>query len=232
MFETKSEKINILIVEDDNQILEALEYTLNKNGFNTFISETKSDALNKIEKEELHLILLDVQLPDGNGFDICKKIREYSDIPIIFLTGRGEELNVVYGLDIGADDYIIKPFGNQELLSRINSVLRRYNKNINKDKVINYRNIRIEIEKAKVFKENNEIFLTNLEYKILLMFVNNINKLITREQILEKVWDIDEKYVNSNTLSVYIKRLREKIGDTYENEMIKTIRGIGYILCK
>ena len=228
----KNKTINILIVEDNSEITEALEYSLNKHGYNTYISQTKKDALEKLEEKEYDLALLDIQLPDGTGFDICKKIRQYSDMPIIFLTGRGEEVNIVYGLDMGADDYITKPFGNEELISRINSVMRRYNKNLNKDKVIQYRNLRIEIEKAKVFKDNEEIFLTNLEYKILLMFINNINKLITREQILEKIWDIDGKYVNNNTLSVYIKRLRQKIGDNSESNMIQTIRGIGYILHK
>ena len=145
---------------------------------------------------------------------------------------RNEEINGVYGLDIGADDYITKPFRSDELVSRINCVLRRYKKQVQDNNIIKYRNIKVNIETAKVYKDNEEIFLTNLEYRILLMFINNINKLITRDELLEKIWDIDGNYVNDNTVSVYIKRLRMKMGDTEECQMLKTIRGIGYILNK
>lgn len=223
---------DILVVEDNEQIIEALEFLLKKHGYNVNIVKTKKEAISYIEKQKFDLVLLDVQLPDGTGFEICKYIKQISDIPVIFLTGRSEEMNVVYGLDIGADDYIVKPFGNNELISRIKSVMRRYNKNTSNEKIINYRNITVHLENAMVFNGTEEIFLTNLEYKILLMLLNNKNKLITREQILEKVWDIDGNYVNDNTLSVYIKRLRQKIGDTSENKMIKTVRGIGYMLNK
>lgn len=223
---------DILVVEDNEQIIEALEFLLKKHGYNVNIVKTKKEAISYIEKQKFDLVLLDVQLPDGTGFEICKYIKQISDIPVIFLTGRNEEMNVVYGLDIGADDYIVKPFGNNELISRIKSVMRRYNKNTSNGKIIKYRNITVYPENAMVFNGTEEIFLTNLEYKILLMLLNNKNKLITREQILEKVWDIDGNYVNDNTLSVYIKRLRQKIGDTSENKMIKTVRGIGYMLNK
>lgn len=173
-----------------------------------------------------------MQLPDGTGFDVCKYIKQKSDMPIIFISARTEEINVVYGLDIGADDYITKPFRNDELVSRINCVLRRYQKQVQDKNIIKYKNIKVNIETAKVYKDNEEVFLTNLEYKILLMFINNVNKLITREELLEKIWDIDGNYVNDNTVSVYIKRLRMKMGDTEECQMLKTIRGIGYILNK
>lgn len=223
-------EMNILVVEDNELIVESLEYILKKEGYTVFLAKTKKDAIWNINNHQFNLILLDVQLPDGTGFEICKHIKEISDIPIIFLTGRGEESNIVYGLDIGADDYIIKPFGNNELLSRINSVLRRYMKKSYQSNEINYRNLKIDIEKAEVYKDNEHIYLTNLEYKILLLFLNNKNKLVTRERILEKIWDVEGNYVNDNTLSVYIKRLRLKIGDTGENQMIKTVRGIGYML--
>lgn len=223
---------DILVVEDNEQIIEALEFLLKKHGYNTNIVKTKKEAILCLEKQKYNIILLDVQLPDGSGFEICKYIKQNSDIPVIFLTGRGEEMNIVYGLDIGADDYIVKPFGSNELISRIKTVMRRYNKNINNEKTINYRNITVNLENAMVYNGIEEIFLTNLEYKILLMFLKNKNKLITREQLLEKIWDIDGNYVNDNTLSVYIKRLREKIGDTTENKMIKTVKGIGYMLNK
>lgn len=225
-------KVKILVVEDNKTIIEGLEYLLEKQGFNAKIVNTKKEALYCIDNEQFDLFLLDVQLPDGTGFEICKYIKQIADIPIIFISAISEEINVVYGLDIGADDYIKKPFGNNELVSRINCALRRYKKQIQENNIINYRNIKVNLEKAKVYKDSEEIFLTNLEYKILLMFLNNINKLVTREELLEKIWDIDGNYVNDNTLSVYIKRLRMKIGDTEECQMIKTIRGIGYILNK
>lgn len=225
-------KVKILVVEDNKTIIEGLEYLLEKQGFNAKIVNTKKEALYCIDNEHFDLFLLDVQLPDGTGFEICKYIKQIADIPIIFISAISEEINVVYGLDIGADDYITKPFGNNELVSRINCALRRCKKQTQENNIINYRNIKVNLEKAKVYKGSEEIFLTNLEYKILLMFLNNINKLVTREELLEKIWDIDGNYVNDNTLSVYIKRLRMKIGDTEECQMIKTIRGIGYILNK
>ena len=222
--------IRILVVEDNELITEGLKYVLEKEGFAVTLVKTKKEAITYIDKETFSLILLDVQLPDGTGFEICRYIKEKLDTPVIFITARNEELNIVYGLDIGADDYMVKPFSNNELIARINSVLRRYTNKSNKDNTINYRNIKIDIEKARVYRNNEEIFLTNLEYKILLMFISNKNKLVTREQLLDKIWDIDGNYVNDNTLSVYIKRLRVKLGDTEQNQMLKTVRGIGYIL--
>lgn len=225
-------KLKILVVEDNKTIIEGLEYLLEKEGFETKFVNTKEEAILYINKQEFDLFLLDVQLPDGTGFDICKHTKQLTNKPIIFISARNEETNIVYGLDIGADDYITKPFRNNELISRINCVLRRYeNQNINGD-IINYRDIKINVKKAKVYKGKDEVFLTNLEYKILLMFLNNIDKLVTREKLLEKIWDLDGNFVNNNTLSVYIKRLRMKIGDTNEHKMIQTVRGIGYILNK
>lgn len=222
----------LLVVEDNETIIEGLEYLLEKEGFKAIIVNTKKEAEHYIDTEQFDLFLLDVQLPDGTGFDLCKYIKQKSDMPIIFISARTEEINVVYGLDIGADDYITKPFRSDELVSRINCVLRRYKKQVQDNNIIKYRNIKVNIETAKVYKDNEEIFLTNLEYRILLMFLNNINKLITRDELLEKIWDIDGNYVNDNTVSVYIKRLRMEMGDTEECQMLKTIRGIGYILNK
>ena len=218
----------LLVVEDNKTIIEGLKYLLKKEGFKAIIVNTKKEAEHYINTEQFDLFLLDVQLPDGTGFDVCKYIKQKSDMPIIFISAR----NVVYGLDIGADDYITNPFRNDELVSRINCVLRRYQKQVQDKNIIKYKNIKVNIETAKVYKDNEEVFLTNLEYKILLMFINNVNKLITREELLEKIWDIDGNYVNDNTVSVYIKRLRMKMGDTEECQMLKTIRGIGYILNK
>ena len=233
MIKCLENKLRILVVEDNESIIEGLEYLLEKEGFEVEIVNCKTSALLRSKNQKFDLFLLDVELPDGSGFEICKYLKQRIDTPIIFMSARNEESNIVYGLDIGADDYITKPLRNSELISRINSVLRRYQKEKQKRNIITYKDIKVDIEKAKVYKNSKEILLTNLEYKILLMFLRNPDKIITREELLEKVWDIDGNFVNDNTLSVYIKRLRLKISDNAsENEMIKTVRGIGYILNK
>ena len=222
----------ILVVEDDKRIIQTIYLILKEQNYNVIIAKTKREAITYIKNKKINLALLDIELPDGTGFDVCKQIKQYSDIPVIFLTGKTEEKHIVYGLDIGADDYISKPFNNNVLISRINSVLRRYYKNSSNTSIIYYRNLIIDLDKAVVIKEKEEINLTKIEYKLLIIFLKNKDKLITREQLLHKIWDIDENYVNDNTLSVYVKRLRKKIGDTSDNEIIKTVRGIGYILNK
>ena len=226
-----SDNIRILIVEDNISIIEGLTYVLEKEGFFIKIANTKKEALSYMSVEKFDLFLVDVQLPDGTGFELCKYIKTNLDLPVILASAVGEEANVVYGLDIGADDFIIKPYRNNELIARINCALRKDARNKSKN-IVTYRNIRIDLRNAKVFNnnDNKEIILTNLEYKLLLLFIKNKNKLVTRNEILEKVWDIDGNYVNDNTLSVYVKRLREKICDKDEKETIQTIRGIGYIL--
>lgn len=215
----------ILLVEDNETIIMGLKYSLEQEGFKIISTRTKKETEDIILKEKIDLILLDVTLPDGNGFDICKSIKEKLDIPVIFLTAQDEETSVVIGLDLGADDYITKPFRTRELISRINSVLRRYGKTIEKANIVQYKNIKIDTSMAKVYKDNEEIIFTSLEYKILLMLFTNKNKLITREQLLDKIWDFAGNFVNDNTLTVYIKRIREKLGD---EGIIKTVRGLGY----
>ncbi len=226
-----SDNIKILVVEDDKNIIEALQYILEKEGYSISIASSKTEALTFIVKNKFNLFLVDVQLPDGTGFELCKYIKNNLDLPVILASAVGEEANVVYGLDLGADDFIVKPYRNNELIARINCILRRENRNKSKNIII-YRNIRVDLRNAQVFniQNNEEIILTSLEYKLLLLFLKNKNKLVTRSEILEKVWDIDGNYVNDNTLSVYIKRLREKIFSKDEKESIQTIRGIGYIL--
>lgn len=174
-----------------------------------------------LENDEFDLIILDITLPDGNGFDFCKYIKEKTTIPVIFLTAKDEEKDVVLGLNLGAEDYIIKPFRIRELISRINNVLRRFNSN----NEVQCGNIKIDMEAKRVYIKNNEIIFTALEYKILTLLFNNINKTVTRDQILDKIWDVAGNFVNDNTLTVYIKRIRQKLG---ENDVIKTIKGIGY----
>ena len=214
----------ILLVEDNETIIMGLKYSLEQEGFQVISAKTAKESKEKLDNKSIDIVLLDVSLPDGNGFEICKEIKEKNDIPVIFLTAQDEETSVVLGLDLGADDYIVKPFRTRELISRIKSVLRRYGKK-EENNIIQYKNIKIDTISAKVYKNNKEIIFTSLEYRILLMLFTNKNKLITREQLLEKIWDIAGNFVNDNTLTVYIKRIREKLED---DSIIKTIRGLGY----
>ena len=221
----------ILLVEDNDTIVMGLKYLLEKENFEVKTVKNLEETYKIAEKEKFNLYLLDINLPDGNGFDICSKLKEKEDVPIIFLTARDDEKDIVKGLDMGADDYITKPFRNRELISRINNVLRRYGKNDNnsKDNIIKINEIEINTDSAKVMKNGEEIVFTSLEYKILVMLFSNPNVLITRQQILDKVWDIAGNFVNDNTLTVYIKRIREKLDDK-DGKIIKTVRGLGYII--
>jgi DNA-binding response OmpR family regulator len=216
--------IKILVVEDDKVVAYSMKYALED--YNVDFADSLKEARLKLNENFYDLILLDVMLPDGVGYDLCREIRESSDVGIIFLTACDEEVNIVMGLDIGGDDYITKPFRVSELISRIRAVLRR--KNNFKD-IIKFGNIKISTKDFKVFKEDREIFLTNIEYKLLIIFIQNKNIVLTRTQILEKLWDVSYDFVNDNTLSVYIKRLREKIeDDKKEPKFIITVRGVGY----
>jgi len=217
--------MNLLIVEDDSTIRYGLKYYLEQEGFNVLESSNVKETLS-ILNEDITLVLLDINLPDGDGFSLFHKIKEKKDIPIIFLTADDLELSVVRGLDMGADDYITKPFKARELISRINNILRR-NKLISN--VIQIGNIKIDTLGAKVIKEGIEIFLSSLEYKILLILATNKGVVFSREEILANIWDVEGDYVNDNTLTVYIKRIREKIEDEPANpKIIKTVRGLGY----
>ena len=204
----------ILLVEDNETIVMGLRYSLEQENFQVISAKSVAESKEKIKQEQIDIVLLDVSLPDGNGFDICKEIKEKQDIPVIFLTAQDEETSVVLGLDLGADDYIVKPFRTRELISRIKSVLRRYGQKEENSNIIQYKNIKIDTISAKVYKDNEE-----------LMLFTNQNKLITREQLLDKIWDIAGNFVNDNTLTVYIKRIREKLED---ETIIKTVRGLGY----
>jgi len=217
----------IMIIEDDATIRLGLKYYLEQENYKVLESEYGLNSLNLIKNNNISLILLDINLPDINGFDLFKKIKEIKNIPIIFLTANDLELSVVKGLDMGADDYITKPFKARELMSRIRNVLRRTNKEENN--IIKIKDITIDINKAKVFKNDKDVMLTALEYKILLILALNPNTIFTREKILADIWDVNEEYVNDNTLTVYIKRIREKIENDPSNPIIiETVRGIGY----
>lgn len=212
----------ILLVEDSETIIMGLKYALEQEKYNVKIAKNIIDA----KKEEGYdLVLLDITLPDGNGFDLFKEIKQKNDVPVIFLTARDEETNVVKGLDLGAEDYVVKPFKVRELISRIKVALRRYNKIV--QNLIECKGITIDTENREVKSQGEIVELTGLEYRILLMLFTNKNKLVTREMLLDKIWDVAGNFVNDNTLTVYIKRIREKIGDS-EGKIVKTVRGIGY----
>ena len=221
--------INLLLVEDNETIITGLTYALSQESFEVDVARTAYETRQKLQRQSYDLLILDVSLPDGDGFEICKEVKKKDiELPIIFLTAKDEEKDVVLGLEIGADDYVIKPFRTKELISRIRTVLRRYHKKEEKS-TIQIKDITIDLAKAEVYKGKRQVILTALEYKILLMLFQNQNRLITREQLLDKIWDVAGNFVNDNTLTVYIKRIREKIeNNPAEPEIIKTIRGIGY----
>ena len=180
-------------------------------------------------EHHFELCLFDLGLPDGSGYELCKIARERWNTPVIILTACDEEVNVVMGLEMGADDYITKPFRVRELSARIKAVLRRYQNDSSTRNVIEIDSIRINTMDAKVYKKGHEIMLTALEYKLLLIFANNEGKVLSRNQLLEGIWDVSGDFVNDNTLTVYIKRLREKLEeDPQEPTIIKTVRGLGY----
>lgn len=214
----------ILLVEDNDSIILGLEYLFKEEKFEFDFAKLKKDAIDKIEKENFDIVLIDIGLPDGNGFEVGKYVKEYrKQLSIIFLTANDEEKDVVYGLDLGAEDYITKPFRNRELISRIKNVLRRNGK----PDLISCKGVSIDTVQRKVFRDGAEVDLTKLEYSICLNLFSNINKLITREEILNDIWDLAGNFVNDNTLTVYIKRIREKIGDK-DGKIIETVRGVGY----
>ena len=222
---------NIFMVEDDSTIAFAVKYAVEQESFNLDIAENLENARKIVNSKEYDLILLDVMLPDGNGYEFLKQLREHDeDTPVIFLTACDEEVNIVMGLDIGGDDYITKPFRVRELISRINAILRRKGKSQDSNKkILKFKNISIHTLEARVFKNNEEIFLTSAEYKLLLILIQNKNMVLSRAQILEKLWDVTYDFINDNTLSVYIKRLREKIeDDSSKPQYILTVRGLGY----
>lgn len=216
----------ILLVEDDKAIVANLTQFLNNEGYVVKNVSGQTAALNLLVDEKVDLVLLDVSLAEGNGFATCKAIKAEYDIPVIFLTASGDEFSTVTGFDLGADDYIPKPFRPRELISRIKNVLRLTG---NTGKVVKLGDVVVDTVKGVAMKNNTELYLSALEYRILLMFINNRGTVLSRNQILDSIWDIAGDFVNDNTLTVYIKRLREKIEDDPTNpKIILTVRGIGY----
>lgn len=218
----------ILLVEDDMEITKNLSIFLKEEGFETISVTGQKRALEYIDEKasEIDLVLLDVSLEDGNGFSVCAAIKAKTDLPVIFLTASGDEYSVVTGLDLGADDYIGKPFRPRELISRIRSVLRRYGRTAS---ILELGDVHIDTTGGTVQKSGQELYLSALEYRLLLIFANNRGKVLSRTKLLEEIWDVAGEFVNDNTLTVYIKRLREKIETEPQNPtIIKTIRGLGY----
>ena len=216
----------ILLVEDDPGILSNLTAFLQSEGFQTESVCSQTAAIHKINESTFDLLLLDVSLSEGNGFAVCSYVKHNTSIPVIFLTASGDEYSTVTGLDMGADDYIGKPFRPRELLSRIKNVLRRYQSS---GGIQEQENLKIDTVKGVVSKNGRELFLSALEYRLLLVFLNHKGVVMSRNQLLEEIWDIAGEFVNDNTLTVYIKRLRDKIEDDPQNPtIIKTIRGMGY----
>lgn len=216
----------LLLVEDDASIISSLRSFLESEGFSVYAVGGQRDALKAVQEDSYDLILLDVSLADGNGFSVCKEVKASNPMPVIFLTASGDEFSTVIGLDLGAEDYIAKPFRPRELVSRIKSVLRRAGKS---SSIMELKDLRVDVDKAQVTKGGQEVFLSALEYKLLLVFLSNKGIVLSRNKLLQEIWDVAGEFVNDNTLTVYIKRLREKIEDDPQNpSIIKTIRGLGY----
>ena len=216
----------ILLVEDDKAIVANLTEFLKNEGYTVKSVSGQTAALYMLSEERSDLVLLDVSLAEGNGFAACKAIKEEYDIPVIFLTASGDEFSTVTGFDLGANDYIPKPFRPRELVSRIKNVLRLTG---NTGKTVKLGEVLVDTEKGTATKNGNELYLSALEYRLLLVFINNRGIVLSRTKLLESIWDIAGEFVNDNTLTVYIKRLREKIEDDPANPtIIKTVRGLGY----
>lgn len=223
--------MNLLLIEDDKTIAAGLEYSLVEAGYRVTVCHTVQSARESLQQQSYDLLLLDLALPDGSGYDVCRLAKSRASVPVIFLSANDDEVNVVMGLDMGADDYITKPFRIRELLSRIKSVLRRSGGagEEQASALLWLGAVRINTLEAKVYKHEEEIVLTALEYRLLLIFAAHAGQVLTRTQLLALIWDVAGDFVNDNTLTVYIKRLREKLEDDPASPtLITTVRGIGY----
>ena len=216
----------LLLVEDDQSIVSSLSDYLGNEGFKIENASGQKEAIEKLDSDQYDIALVDIQLSNGNGFSVCSAIKERGTMPVIFLTASDDEYSVVAGLDMGADDYISKPFRPRELLSRINSVLRRTK---NTQNIISYHDLVVDTNQATVVKNGTEILLSAMEYKLLLVFLRNKGIVLSRRRLLELLWDTTGEFINDNTLTVYMKRLRDKIEtNPQEPEIIITVRGLGY----
>ena len=219
--------MRILIVEDEFEIADVIASRLRKENYIVDVFGNGEEGLDNALTNIYDLIILDVMLPDGSGFELCRDIKKNMTTPILFLTAKDEEQDVVNGFDLGADDYVVKPFRPRELISRINNILRRYEKE--ESNKLQAGNVIIDLDASRVYVGQKEIVFTALEYKILVLLFSNMGKTVTRENILDKIWDVAGNFVNDNTLSVYIKRLRDKL-EMPGHPLISTVRGMGYRL--
>lgn len=223
--------LSILFVEDDATIAMGVEYSLKQDGFQVSLAYRLEEARDLFKRQPFDLVLLDLGLPDGSGYELCKEIRAAGDTPIIILSARDEEASIVLGLDLGADEYITKPFRLRELIARMKAVLRRGGAGATEasDRTLTCGDVTVFTQQAKVYKNEREVLLTALEYRLLLTLILNQGRVLTRGQILSQIWEVDGDFVNDNTITVYIKRLREKLEDDPQNPaLIKTVRGLGY----
>jgi DNA-binding response OmpR family regulator len=215
----------ILFIEDDQTIASALTFSLEEEGYEVVQCSNVEQAMAELE-QSFDLVLLDLGLPDGSGYDICRALNG-SDTPIVILSAIDDEANIVMGLELGAVDYVTKPFRLRELLTRIRGIMRRREKK-DDSSIYNLGNIRLDSNRARVTVENKEVYLSALEYRLLLLLMQHPGQILTREQMMELLWDIDGQFISDNTLSVYIKRIREKVEDS-EGRYIRTVRGLGYM---
>lgn len=212
--------MKVLLVEDNISIAKGLIYALKQNNFDTIHATNLKEAETLLTKNKFNIIILDIMLPDGNGFDFYQKIKNDYSIPTIFLTAKDEEDDIVKGLELGADDYVTKPFLTRELIARMNKIIAKEKNN----SLVKIKDITLDLNKQEVYKANQKINLTVLEIRLFTLLLSNIGKVVKREYIIEKIWDWTRNDVNDNTVSVYIKRLREKL----DTDVILTIKGIGY----
>ena len=219
----------ILLLEDDLSLISGFSFAFRKQGFELAVVRTLKEANELWGEGKYDLLVLDVSLPDGTGYEFCKKVRQVSKVPIIFLTASDEEMNIIMGLDIGGDDYITKPFKLGVLVSRINALLRRAKGFNSTDTELQSNGIKVHMLQGQVFKNEKLIDLTAAEYKLLCLFMKNPNVVLTKEQILDKLWDCEGNYIDNSTLTVYMRRLRMKIEDNpSEPQMLLTVRRMGY----
>lgn len=218
----------IFLLEDDPSLVTGLSFAFEKQGYALCVAKTVREAQTRWAEEKVDLLVLDVALPDGSGFDFCRWVRQSSKVPILFLTASDEETSIIMGLDIGGDDYITKPFKLGVLMSRVNALLRRA-KDFSEETELNSNGICVLLTQGRALKNGRPLELTAAEYKLLCLFMRNKNAVLTKEQILGRLWDCDENFVDSNTLTVYIRRLRMKIeDDPSASKMLVTVRGLGY----
>lgn len=219
----------IFFVEDDLGLINGLSFAMKKQGYEIVNARTSLEAKDLWIDETYDLVILDVSLPDGSGYDLCREIRKTSKVPIMFLTAADEETDIIMGLDIGGDDYITKPFKLAVFLSRVNALLRRSDNFDQADTELKSNGLVVQLLKRKVYKNGEQLDLTANEYKLLCLFMENPDIVLSPEQILSRLWDCDENYIDSSTLTVYIRRLRTKIeDDPGEPKKIVTVRRMGY----